>query len=126
MARTKKPTVVYDGQCRFCMGQIAKMKKHDRALLFDYLPRQTEKLLERFPVLENEEFNTGLRLVTCENHVIAGADAVYEIYKQFKPYTYLIWVYRLPLLNPLFKKIYQWIAQNRYRLKGKCDDRCET
>ena len=125
MASIDKPVVIYDGQCKFCLGQIAKMKKCDRRCVFDYLPRQTENLLEQFPVLENEEFDTGLRLVTTENRVMVGADAVYEIYRRFKPYKYLTWIYKVPLLNGLFKKIYQWIAKNRYRLKGKCDEGCE-
>ncbi len=77
MASTNKPAVIYDGQCKFCLGQIAKMKKCDRDSACEYLPRQTENLLEQFPVLENEEFDTGLRLVTTENRVVVGADAVY-------------------------------------------------
>jgi len=125
MTQKNSPTVIYDGQCKFCIGQIEKMKKHDRAQTFEYLPRQTENLLERFPVLQDEDFNSGLRLVDSENRVAAGADAVYEIYRRFKPYKYLTWIYKVPLLNAIFQKIYQWIAKNRYRLRGKCDDGCE-
>ena len=125
MESKQKPTIVYDGQCPFCLSQIDKIRRFDRTESFHYLPRQSPNLLDQFPMLAREDFNTGLRLINGDGHIFIGADAVYEIYKTLKPYKYIAWIYNLPILKQLCKGVYRLIAQNRNRLKKKCDSHGE-
>ena len=114
--------IVYDGECRFCQWSVRRIQKVDTKGRFEYLPRQTEGVDERFPVLAQSDFNTGLRLIS-EGEVEVGADAVYEIYRHLPPYHLIAWVYRLPLLRQLFRASYALIARNRHRF-GRIQ--CET
>ena len=117
-----RPVVVYDGQCQFCQRQVRRMKQRDADQVFEYLPRQTEGLEQRFPRLSDGDFNTGMRLVRPDGSVIVGADAVYQIARRLKGWQRLAWLYRVPVLNWIFRWAYGWIARNRYRLAKKCED----
>lgn len=125
MDSPEKPTIIYDGQCQFCISQIDKIKRLDKLEIYHYLPRQTPNLFDQFPMLASEDFNTGLRLVSINGHVSVGADAVYEIYKTLMPYKYVAWIYTLPMIKQFCKGVYFLIAKNRNRLKKKCEGHCE-
>ena len=63
LSTPRRPIVVYDGQCAFCIRQVTKMKQRDRNDTFDYLPNQTEGLELEFPKLMEQDLNAGMRLV---------------------------------------------------------------
>ena len=122
---TSNLVVVYDGECRFCNWSVRRIKKLDRRCQFEYLPRQAPGVEERFPVLAESDFNTGLRLVD-DRGVAVGADAVYQIYRRMPPYNLIAWIYRVPLLRQLFRLGYALVARNRHRFgRMQCDtDSC--
>ena len=115
------PVVVYDGGCPFCLKQIAKIKQRDREGAFEYLPRQSEGLEQRFPMLAEGDFDSGMRLVHTDQSISVGADAVYEIARRLHGWRRLAWLYRVPLLRGVLRGAYGWVARNRYRLAKKCD-----
>jgi predicted DCC family thiol-disulfide oxidoreductase YuxK len=118
----QKPVIVYDGHCNFCIGQINRIIRCDKHNQFETLSRYSDGLFERFPVLKQENLDSGLRVVALDGNVSVGADAVYDIYKKFSPAKYIAWIYKVPILNLLFKMVYTLIAKNRYRFAGKCKD----
>ena len=126
-ASPQRPVVIYDGECPFCTKQIRKMKSRDDRDAFEYVPRQTEGLERRFPVLAEADFNTGMRLLDTDGAVHVGADAVYRIARQLRGWRRWAWLYRVPGLGWLCRRIYAWIARNRQRLGRSCDDgACEV
>ena len=94
---------------------------------FEYLPRQTDGIEERFPVLSSSDFNTGLRLIHAGGQVDVGADAVYQIYRRLPPWHLFTGVYCIPGLKQLFRAGYGLIARNRHRFgRVECaDEACE-
>ena len=120
-----KPVVVYDGECPFCQKQVAKMRSRDPGNYFEYAPRQTPGIEERFPTLAQGDFNTGMRLVRQDGSVAVGADAVYEIARELRGWRLGAWLYRVPILRQVFRGIYAWIARNRYRLAQKSGKICD-
>jgi len=111
-----KPVVVYDGECSFCLRQIERIKVRDRRSQFEFVPRQSPGLDERFPRLADDDFNSGMRLVTPEGEILVGADALYHIVRRLPIWGKVAWIYRLPGLNALARLVYRWIAANRQRL----------
>ncbi len=111
-----KPVVVYDGECSFCRGQIERLKRRDRRSQFEYVPRQSPELDERFPRLADDDFNSGMRLITPGGEILVGADALYHIARRLPIWGNIAWIYRLPGLNTLARLAYRWIAANRQRL----------
>lgn len=123
----RTPAIIYDGQCRFCLWSIGRIRRLAREGQFEYLPRQQRGLDERFPILAQSDFNTGLRFIHADGTVHVGADGVYEIYRRLTPFHLIAWVYRLPLLTWVFRLGYSLIARNRHRFGRvssdlNCDD----
>lgn len=94
------------------MGRIRKLSHEGQ---FEYAPRQLAGLDERFPVLAQSDFNTGLRLIQADGTVHVGADGVYQIYRRISPFHLIAWVYRLPLFQQFFRLGYAVVAGNRHR-----------
>ena len=116
------PVVIYDGECRFCQWSVQRIRKLDRAGLFEYLPRQAREVDERFPLLAESDFNTGLRFIRDGVEVSVGADALYEIYRRLPVYRFFAWVYLLPVLRQIFRAGYAFVARNRHRFgRVECD-----
>ena len=74
--------VVYDGECPFCQRQIARIRRRDSLGRFEYVPRQSAGLTERFPALAEGDFDTGMRLIKPDGSIYVGADSVYHIARQ--------------------------------------------
>lgn len=124
----EKQVIVYDGECRFCQWSVARIQKLDQQDQFDYLPRQTEGVTDRFPMLEQSDFNTGLRLVSAGDAVHVGPDAIYQIYRRIPPFHLMTWLYRVPVFTTFFRACYGLIARNRHRFgRVECDtDACSV
>ena len=120
LGKPAKPTIIFDGECRFCRKQVDRIRLYDRHNLFDYVPRQTEGLDDRFPQLREGDFNTGLRLIEPDGAVSIGADGIYQIARRLPRLWMVAWLYRVPGLTGVFRRMYGWIARNRFKLAGKC------
>ena len=120
-----RPAVVYDAECAFCRGQIARIQARDRNGTFEYVPRQTPELLRRFPRLAKGDFNTGMRLVAPDGHIFVGADAVYQIARALRPWSWVAWLYRVPGLHALARWAYAWVAAHRKSLSRCENGSCE-
>jgi len=119
--QTKTPSiVVYDGACGFCRTQVERMRRRDKGRWFEFVPRQTEGLTDRFPRLDEGDFNTGMRFIAPDGVIRVGADAVYEIFRRLPRWRWIAWVYRVPGIHALARWTYAWIAANRRRLSGTC------
>ena len=122
-----KPVVVYDGECSFCLRQIERIKRRDRRSRFEYVPRQSPGLDERFPRLKDDDFDSGMRLITPHGEILVGADALYHIVRRLPIWGKMAWVYRLPGLNTLARSAYRWIAANRHRLgQSRVESSCSS
>ncbi len=119
--------VVYDGECPFCRTQIERMRGRDKLGRFDFLPRQTPGLDDRFPQLKHGDFDTGMRLILPDGRVHVGADAVYEICRQLPRWRRVTWLYRVPGIHALARRGYAWIAAHRRSLGRTCEnDACRA
>lgn len=98
------------------------MRRRDRGHCFEYVARQAPGILDRFPMLSEGDFQTGMRLVMPDRQVFVGADAVYQIAKRLRGWRLLAWLYRVPGLHRLSRAAYAWVASHRYALAGRCDD----
>jgi predicted DCC family thiol-disulfide oxidoreductase YuxK len=119
---TNQGVIIYDGACPFCLKQVARIQRRDPGRIFEYVPRQTPGLEQRYPRLAEGEFITGMRLVHPDGRISVGADAVYGIARRLRPWRYAAWLYRVPGLRQLARAAYAWVAANRQRLGRSCDD----
>lgn len=123
MAENKtRPVIVYDGECSFCQTQTDRIRRRDTTDLFEFLPRQTPDIEQRYPALAAGDFNTGMRLIHPDGKISVGADAVYQIARRLSPWSWFAWLYRVPGCHFLAKMAYAWVAARRQSLGRTCDD----
>ncbi len=118
----EKTTIVYDGECQFCIAQVGQIKRMDRDRQFDYMPRQSPDLDQRFPALKAMDLEQGMRVVDQAGRIYIAADAVYEIAKRLPGPRMIAWLYRVPVLKQIAQRTYKWVASNRKKLGRTCDD----
>jgi len=121
-----RSVVVYDGDCPYCRRQMAWVQARDREAQFEFIASRTPGLLQRFPVLTGQDFNTGLRFLGRGGSVSVAADAVYQIVRRLPGWRWLAWLYRVPILHFLARKTYGWIAAHRQSLAGSCEEECSA
>ena len=114
-----KPVVVYDGECPFCIDQIDKFKKLDTDSKLEFVPKQNPEITDRFPILLQSKFETGIRFIRADGNIEIGADAVYQICKRLPLYKPVAWLYAVPGLKQIAQICYGYISENRKRFAGK-------
>jgi predicted DCC family thiol-disulfide oxidoreductase YuxK len=115
--------IVYDATCSFCRHQVSRIKKWNRGKNdFAYVPTQNEDLLERFPDLKQFEGVDSMRFVDQQGRAYISSDAVAQIAQRLPGWGWVGTLYKLPFIPQIGSVIYGWIAANRYRFQGKCED----
>ena len=117
-ALRRRSTLVYDGDCSFCRRWVARIAHIDRSGTFEFVARQTDGLIERFPRLDQGDFNTGMRLITPDDVIHVGADAAYQIARRLRYWRRIAWLYHVPGIHYLTRTGYAWIAARRQSLGG--------
>jgi predicted DCC family thiol-disulfide oxidoreductase YuxK len=121
-ARPDRDTVLYDGQCRFCRGQITLLRRLDLTgrLRFESLHEPT--VAEDFPELDRDDLMREMVVVDRSGQAWAGAEAVRYLSRRLP----LLWPLAVPLhipgSLPVWRWLYRFIARNRYRLAGRCNE----
>ena len=117
-------TVVYDGQCPICLRSVNQLKRLDSRGSLAFLPAQDPSVPERFPFISPEALEASIHLVGPQGEVREGADAMEAILGLLPTLSWARWAFRVPLVRPLARRIYRWVARNRYRLT--CKEHCRT
>ena len=121
-ARPTRDTVVYDGQCRFCRGQIAMLRRLDLAGRLRFLSLHDPVVGAEFPELAPEDLAGEMHVIDTGGRSRSGAEAVRYLSRRLP----LLWPLAVPLhvpgSLPLWRWLYGVVARNRYRIAGRCDD----
>jgi predicted DCC family thiol-disulfide oxidoreductase YuxK len=116
-----KATVIYDGACNLCAGNLKWLRRLDWLGKLEARPYQDEAVYARFPQLKREECEQAMQVVLADGRTFAGAEALREVFLRL-PLTCPLGV--LLFLSPLMglaKRIYRHIAAHRYEISGSCE-----
>jgi predicted DCC family thiol-disulfide oxidoreductase YuxK len=122
--QSSRYTLLYDGACRICTGQIATVAAYNDADLIEILDLRSPEVRERFPQITPEAAQRELHLVAPDGSLYRGAEAVRETLLRLPSLRGLGEVMRLPGVIELARPIYAFIAANRYLLGGRTDAAC--
>lgn len=120
----KRETVLYDGGCRFCIGQIGMLRRLDLGRRFDFRSLHEQSVATDFPELSRDELLSQMYVVDSAGLARGGADAVRYLTRKLVPLWPLAVLLHIPGTMPLWKACYRFIARNRYRIAGRsgsCD-----
>lgn len=121
-ARPERDTVLYDGQCRFCRGQVALLRRFDPTGRLRFVSLHEPQVALDFPELAADALLREMHVVDRSGRARGGAEAVRYLTRRLP----LLWPLALPLHLPGSLPIWSWlyglVARNRYRIAGRCDE----
>jgi predicted DCC family thiol-disulfide oxidoreductase YuxK len=123
--RPARDTVLYDGQCRFCRGQIAILGRLDLTGRLQFTSLHDSSVARDFPELPQADLLAQMYVVDRRGRAWGGAEAVRFLSRRLP----LLWPLALPLhvpgTLPVWRSLYRFIAKHRYAIAGRCDgDSC--
>ena len=115
-------TLIYDGQCSFCIRQVDRIRARDGGRLA-YLSLHDPLVTQRWPELSHEELMKQMYLVEPDGRKYAGASAVKALTRKLPRLWWLFPLLHCPGSMPIWRFLYARIAKMRYRLAGRrCDN----
>lgn len=112
-------TLLYDGNCPFCLGIIDRWRGTLESRGFALAPLQTDWVRNRLSMPE-EELLKEMRLLTADEKVFGGVDAYMFIWREIW-WCYPFWfLAHVPGVRFLMDIAYRWVAKNRMCLSGAC------
>ena len=116
--------VIYDGDCRFCTGQVRRLSQWDTGGRLAYLSLHDTEVARRYPDLTREQLMEQMYVVDHSGQRHGGA-AAFQYLTRILPRLWPLapWMH-LPFSLPLWQWIYRQIARRRYRIAGhpSCDN----
>lgn len=121
-----KDVVIYDGECRFCRGQVERLKGFDSQGKLTFISLHDPRLRQRYPELSHDELMQQMYVVTTEGKKFGGAAAIRYLSRRLPRLYWLMPLLHIPFTLPLWQWGYRQVAKRRYKLAGKvCDgDTC--
>ncbi|MFM1904099.1 MAG: hypothetical protein RLZZ440_1999 [Planctomycetota bacterium] len=120
--RPSRDLVLYDGQCRFCRGQMAILRRLDPTGRLELTSLHDPSVARDFPELPRDVLLEEMVTIDRHGRPRAGATAWRHLVRRLP----LLWPLAVPLhfpgSLPLWNGLYRLIARNRYRFAGTCDE----
>ena len=110
-------TLIYDGDCAFCLRCVQWMQKH-----FTCVPQivawQQADLAKLG--LTAEQCQTAVQWVSADSlHILSAHKAIARVCKDAGGIiTVAGWLMSLPVVSPLAGFVYRWVARNRQKMPG--------
>lgn len=115
-SETPAYTLVYDGDCRFCVRSVDLVASWDRGGAIELVPFQRAGVRERFPWIAEGAYKEAMQLVGPGHETWSGAAAAERLTALLPGGRPLGCLFALPFARPLADRLYRLVARNRYRL----------
>ena len=110
-------TLIYDGECAMCRASALWLLR--RAMdggALEILPCRSAPRRLRYPHITDEQCMSAMQLVLPDGRVVAGADAVPELFARIPHWRWVPALFALPGVRPIARRVYAWIARNRMKI----------
>ncbi len=121
---TSLPVVIFDGECPFCQNWVRFLVRTDRKNRLLYAPAQSAFVSLLVPLMQQKGVDPGKEvLVFHRGDFYTGHESIFYILKILGGGWRLLLLLRF-LPDTLLRKVYGWVAINRYRLKIRYRNSC--
>lgn len=107
--------VIYDGNCRFCDGQVRRLHQWDGRHRLAFLSLHDPQIAEKYPFLDHDQLMKAMVVVDGKGRRYAGAGAVRYLSRRLPCLWPLVPVLHIPGSFPLWRMLYRQVARSRYR-----------
>lgn len=115
--------VIFDGDCRFCQKQIARLVWWDGGHRLAYLSLHDPGVGQICPELSHDDLMRQMVVVDRDGQRHGGAAAIRYLSRRLPRLWWLAPAMHFPGLMPLWQLLYRIVADRRYRLSGaECDN----
>ena len=111
----RRPTLIYDGECGICRQAVERLRRWDREHTLQYVPFQDDAAVSRFGIAL-PALAAAMHLILPDGRVYAGADAAPELLRMLPGKRWLAWLFFIPGMRPLARRVYALIAARRHCL----------
>jgi predicted DCC family thiol-disulfide oxidoreductase YuxK len=116
-------TLLYDGTCNLCRASVARVRRMDSHSRIELLDLHDASRAARFPQVNVDEAMRLMQAVDLRGRVYSGADAWARIALTLPGWKLIAWLLLVPGIHFIAKRVYAWIARNRYRWNREaCED----
>ncbi|HMQ10327.1 MAG TPA: DUF393 domain-containing protein [Oligoflexia bacterium] len=115
-----KPVVLFDGSCNLCRGNLKWLHRIDFFKVFDDVPYQDKVVPTLFPDIAQEQFEESLHVIFPNGKIYTGFDAFRAVFFKSPWMFFLALLLSIPPLPWLGRKLYPYVAKNRYKIAGQC------
>jgi predicted DCC family thiol-disulfide oxidoreductase YuxK len=113
--------VIYDGNCRICTHQVARLPWWDCQGKLAYLSLHDPEVARRYPDLTHEMLMRDMYVVDRSGRRHRGAAALRYLSRRLRRLWWLAPVLHVPFSLPVWQWMYRQIADRRYRW-GKVEE----
>ncbi len=122
------PIVIWDGECRFCLQQIERLRLFQGKSPLAYISLHDPRVARDFPQLSHEQLMEQMWVVsrqpnTGKHQAYGGADAIRFLSRYLPRLWFIAPVMHLPGCMPIWRWMYAKVAERRYAIAGK---NCES
>ena len=107
----KRPLVIYDGECEFCIKWARKFKAMAGKFI-TFIPLQS--LPVDYEYITQAACLKSVQYIDDDNRISKGAEAVFQLFHTAKKMSFLLIFYRrIPIFRFLTEYVYSLVARNR-------------
>jgi len=116
--------VFYDAQCRICAGSRRTIERLRPTAGVTFVDVQDPVAMERFPMVDRTAGLRQMFVLDPAGNLAGGYDGFLALVPTLRLLRPLRWVMRWRPVRAAGRRVYAWIARNRYRLGGRVS--CEN
>jgi predicted DCC family thiol-disulfide oxidoreductase YuxK len=117
------PVIIWDGDCNFCRAQVERLQWYQGTRSLSYISLHDPRVAERYPFLTHQQLMEQIWVVLPDDQAFGGADAIRFLSRYLPRLWWMAPALHLPLMMPIWRKLYKIVAQRRYAIAGKhCDE----
>ncbi len=117
--RPEADVVIYDGHCEFCKAQVKKLLFWDCQAKLSFLSLHDPEVARRWPDIDHDRLLQEMLVVDRLGRRHWGADAIRYLTHRLRRLWWAAWVFYIPGVMFVWRRIYRWVARNRYKLSGR-------
>lgn len=124
MRSGRRLTLIYDGDCRFCIRSLAVLKRLDWLDLLELVPSSAVPFDKRLlRLLTDADFGVAMYAVSMNGRTYSGFDAFRQAFLRLPLGLFIVWACYLPGAKWLGSRCYAWIARRRggFGCAGTCE-----
>jgi predicted DCC family thiol-disulfide oxidoreductase YuxK len=117
--RPEADVVIYDGDCGFCRAQVNKLLWWDCQHKLSYISLHDPEVARRWPDLDHDRLMREMLIIDRQGNRHWGPEAIAYLTRRLRRLWWAAPLFYIPGVMFLWRRMYRWIARNRYRISQK-------